>query len=278
MLAASIWDRTYLAWHLTAAGLALLMAVLASGHAVLYKRDTRAAIAWVGFIWLAPLAGAVLYFIFGVNRIRRQALFLRSGLERYRAHPVETDSLSPHLPRRLDDDSPHLEMLARVVGNVVEHPLLEGNEVEPLFNGDEAYPAMLEAICQAKKSVTLETYIFDRDAAGLEFVHALGAAVGRGVQVRVLVDAAGLRYSWPSITGALRRARIRHARFLPSMNPLHLVTMNLRTHRKILVTDGVNGFTGGMNIRLGHCLKRGAKRPVQDIHFRVRGPVVTQLQ
>src|SRR5581483_10123393 len=72
--------------------------------------------------------------------------------------------------------------------------------------------------------------------------------------------------------------RIRHARFLPSMNPLHLVTMNLRTHRKILVTDGVNGFTGGMNIRLGHCLKRGAKRPVQDIHFRVRGPVVTQLQ
>ncbi len=278
MLAASIWDRTYLAWHISVATLALLMALLASGHAVLYKRDTRAAIAWVGFIWLAPLAGAVLYFVFGVNRIRREALFLRSGLERYRAHPAEADSLAAPLAGRLHQDAAHLEMLARVVGSVVERPLLEGNEVVPLFNGDEAYPAMLEAIAQAKKTVTLETYIFDRDPAGLEFAQALGAAARRGIEVRVLVDAAGLRYSWPSITGTLRREGVRHARFMPSLNLLHLVTTNLRTHRKILVTDGVTGFTGGMNIRLGHCLKRGAKRPVQDIHFRVRGPVVAQLQ
>jgi len=88
--AAGTWHATHHAWHLLVAGLALLLSVLASGHAVLYKRDSRAAIAWVGFIWLAPLAGSALYFIFGVNRLRRQAVFLRSNLERYRApssHP-----------------------------------------------------------------------------------------------------------------------------------------------------------------------------------------------
>jgi cardiolipin synthase len=56
------------------------------------------------------------------------------------------------------------------------------------------------------------------------------------------------------------------------------MSMNMRTHRKILVTDGRLGFTGGLNIRVGHCLKRQPQSPVQDIHFRVRGPVVTQLQ
>src|SRR5437899_6104493 len=63
-------------WHFAVAGLALLLSVLASGHAVLRKRDSRAAIAWFGFVWLVPLLGAVLYFIFGVNRIRRQAAVL----------------------------------------------------------------------------------------------------------------------------------------------------------------------------------------------------------
>src|SRR5207244_776929 len=66
--------------------------------------------------------------------------------------------------------------------------------------------------------------------------------------------------------------------FLPTFPSFHLMSINLRTHRKILVADGRIGFTGGLNIRVGHCLKRQPARPVQDIHFRVEGPVVSQLQ
>jgi cardiolipin synthase len=94
----------------------------------------------------------------------------------------------------------------------------------------------------------------------------------------VLIDATGTRYSWPTILHTLRREGVRHARFLPSFALWHLMAMNMRTHRKILVADGRVGFTGGMNIRVGHCLQRHPRSPVQDIHFRVRGPVVTQLQ
>ncbi|HNR70937.1 MAG TPA: phospholipase D-like domain-containing protein [Verrucomicrobiota bacterium] len=287
--AASAGDLAHHAGKLALLGLDLLLAGVASGHAILYKRDSRSAIAWVGFIWLVPLGGAALYFILGINRIRRQAVLLRRGLERYRAHAALPACPPDELPHHLPGHTGHLNMLARVVNGVVARPLLPGNRIEPLLDGDEAYPAMLEAIRQARRTVAFYTYIFDRDAAGLAFARALGEATRRGVEVRVLIDAAGTRYSWPTILRALRREGVRFARFLPSLALWHLMAVNLRTHRKILVADGRLGFTGGMNIRAGHCLKgfgggagdgpaRPPRHPVRDIHFRVRGPVVAQLQ
>jgi cardiolipin synthase A/B len=273
-----LWTVVHHVWHIGVAGLALLLSIIASGHAVLYKRDSRAAIAWVGFVWLVPLVGAVLYLIFGINRLRRQALLLRSDLERYRAHSGEAECPPEELHRHLPPHSEHLEMLARVVGKVVAKPLLAGNRVEPLLNGDETYPAMLDAIRNAKQTVSFLTYIFDRDEIGLEFAKAFGEATRRGVEVRVLIDAAGTRYSMPTILRALRREKVRYARFLPAFALWRMMSMNLRTHRKILVVDGRLGFTGGLNIRVGHCLQKKPRKPVQDIHFRVEGPVVAQLQ
>jgi len=274
----SLWELAEEFWQVGVAGLTFLLSVLASAHVLLYKRDSRAAIAWVGFVWLVPLVGAVLYFILGVNRIRRRAALLRSDLERYRAHHAEPECLPEELHRHLPGHSGHLNMMARVVGGVVGRPLLPGNRIEPLVNGDEAYPAMLEAIQQAQQTISFLTYIFDRDEAGLAFARALGEATRRGVEVRVLIDATGTRYSWPTILRTLRRAGVRYGRFLPSFTLWRLMSMNMRTHRKILVADGRLGFTGGMNIRVGHCLRRNPRNPVQDIHFRVQGPVVTQLQ
>ena len=78
-------------WHLAAIGLGLLLSVVATAHVVLHKRDSRAAIAWVGFVWLVSLVGAVLYFIFGVNRLRHKAALLRRNLERYRAQAAQPE-------------------------------------------------------------------------------------------------------------------------------------------------------------------------------------------
>jgi cardiolipin synthase A/B len=267
------------AWGWFVGALTLLLSLLASGHAVLYRRDPRAASMWVAFTWLVPLVGAALYFLLGVNRIRRRAVLLRASHERCSAAfcpvPASPEELRQHLA---PVKAGHLSALAAVVEKVTHRPLLPGNHLTPLVNGDAAYPEMLAAIHNARHSLTLSTYIFDRDEAGLEFARALGAAVRRGVAVRVLIDSAGTRYSWPTILGELLREGVRYARFLPALSSGRLISINLRNHRKILVADGRVAFTGGMNIRIGHWLAKKPSHPVQDLHFRVEGPVVGQLQ
>jgi cardiolipin synthase A/B len=263
-------------WHYLVLVLTLFLSVLGSGHALLFKRDTRAATLWVGFIWFAPLIGAVLYFVFGVNRIKRQAVLLRGNLERFRARQTVSGFASEQLPHFLPSTQCDVTSLACATSKILTRPLLPGNRVEVLVNGDAAYPLMLEAIDQARHSVSLSTYIFDRDEAGLAFVRALSAAVKRGVEVRVLIDATGSRYSWPPILRTLRREGVRCARFLPTL--WQIVSLNLRNHRKILVVDGRIGFTGGMNIRAGYWLANHPRHPVRDLHFRLQGPVVAHLQ
>lgn len=251
----------------------ILAALVASGHALLHKRDSRAAALWIGIIWLAPVLGPILYVVLGINRIRRHAAAL--GVHNVISRPVPENFGEPE-----PLEAEHLKMLARVVSRVVAQPLMPGNTIRPLVNGDEAFPAMLAAIESARRTISLCTYIFDNDASGREFVSALGRAVKRGVQVRVLVDAAGARYSWPSIMHKLQREKIPCARFLPSslLAPWRVATINLRNHRKVLVVDGRMGFSGGINIRRGNVLAQKSRRPIQDLHFRVEGPAVVQLQ
>ena len=258
-------------WPHLAAGFDLLAALLASLHALLHKRDSRAATLWIAWIWLLPLFGPILYLTLGVNRIRRRAVSLG-------VHKTLRRAVPKNLGEPQHEGAEHLKMLARAVSRVLKRPLTVGNKIQPLVNGDEAFPAMLAAIEGAKKSVSLSTYIFDNDASGHQFVEALGRAARRGVETRVLIDSAGARYSWPPVTHKLRRAGVNTARFLPSLAPWRVATVNLRNHRKSLVVDGKIAFTGGMNIRHGNVLADRPRNPVQDLQFRVGGPVVAQLQ
>jgi cardiolipin synthase len=102
--------------------------------------------------------------------------------------------------------------------------------------------------------------------------------VSRHVEVRVLIDYVGARYGWRPIPRRLRRAGIFCVQFLPTLIPWRFQYSNLRSHRKILVVDGRIGFTGGINIHAGNCLACRPRHPVQDLHFRLTGPVVAQLQ
>jgi cardiolipin synthase len=260
---------------LLAAVLGFVLATVLSGHAILNKQDTRATVAWVGVIWFAPIVGSLLYLLLGINRIHRRASQKRSGMVRRQGESdlvaFTPDALEQFVP---DDMKP----LSRLSSRVSRQPLLAGNRVEPLADGESFYPRMLAAIRGAQRSIGLSTYIFNRDPTGLEFADALAAAVKRGVEVRVLVDSVGLRYSMPSIERVLRRARVPMAQFMPTRMPWALPFMNLRNHRKILVVDGRSGFVGGANIAEGHRLDRQPSHPVRDLHFEVEGPVVTELQ
>jgi cardiolipin synthase A/B len=257
--------------------LSFVVALLVSAHVVLYKRDVRAAIGWVGVIWLTPFIGSLLYLALGINRVSRRA---------QKRHPH--DLIAPPLSKaflvnrqtaaeRFGPEHAHLTSLVHYGDNITGHPLVRGNAVTPYYTGDDAYRAMLGAIDQAERSVSLSTYIFDNDAAGRMFVDALANARKRGVEVRVLIDDVGVRYSFPSVRRQLAKAGVQHATFLATLIPWKLHYSNLRCHRKLLIVDGRIGFTGGMNIREGH-LSTAKHHRIQDMHFQLEGPVVRHLQ
>lgn len=255
-----------------------IVEVAASIHAILHKRDVRAAIGWVALIFLTPLVGAVLYWLLGINRVQRRAQLLRRDQPLLHQKSLPIACTDRALDETLAPDGQHLRELVQLVGALTDRPLLEGNQVTPYAECEQAYTAMLEAIDGATRSITLSSYIFNHDPTGKRFVTALGRAVERGVEVRVLVDAIGSRYKWPTIVGPLRRAKVPVARFLPAIVPIWFPYTNLRSHRKILVVDGRIGFTGGINIREPGQFKLKGTRSIQDLHFRIEGPVVGHLQ
>jgi cardiolipin synthase len=271
-------ERIQLLWpHLTAAAV-LLVDLWGIGHAVLYKRDPRSAVGWIGIIVVFPFVGTILYLLFGINRIQRRASSLRSRPPTTIGPPALGDHDTSLVQTVMPPAARHLVTLARIVRQITNRPLLAGNSVRALRNGDEAYPAMLAAIAQARRSVTLCSYIFAHDASGLAFADALGEAVKRGLQVRVMIDDVGVRYSFPTIASALHHRHVPTAFFIPTFFQWRRPYINLRCHRKILVVDGQVGFTGGINIRHNNMLSDHPRDPVQDLHFEIRGPVVRHLQ
>lgn len=275
-LLSELIDSLPLWWPYAAGAFVAALSLVASAHVVVRKRDVRAAIGWVGLIWLVPFFGTVLYGAFGLNRIRRRATELYNIRRRL---PISTPAaLSIARLGTASAVAPELVALARLSEKLSGRPLLRGNKVDILENGDAAYPAMLEAITGARRTVALASYIFGDDRAGSRFVAALAAAVARGVEVRVLVDGFGARYTWPPVHYALKRLGVRNALFLPRVQEAGLAFFNLRNHRKVLTVDGRVAFTGGMNIQARNIHADDPPRKVRDVHFRIEGPLVGQLQ
>jgi len=254
---------------------ALLLLVLAyvaiaasvTADVLLTRSDVRAALGWIAAAWLSPILGGLLYFVFGVNRVTRRALKLTRRARR-------PDWPGVGAPPDLADN---IAQLAAISAKVIGGELAGGNRITPLQGGDEVYPQMLAAIAGATKGVVLASYIFRDDEVGRRFTDALAAAKARGVEVRVVLDSVGTGYLFSPILARLRRGGVRGARFLHTWLPWRMPFLNMRNHRKLLVVDGRLAFTGGINIGAENCASLRSRRHIDDIHFRVEGPVVRQV-
>lgn len=181
-------------------------------------------------------------------------------------------------PRDLSSDVPlNAQESARALSANLNAPLLDGNAIDVLLNGDEIFPAMLEAIREAQHSIHLLTYIYWQGDIARQFADELIAAARRGIQVRVLVDAMGGARMDGTMVDELKRSGCTFAWFRP-LRWYNLGRFNHRTHRKVMVVDGKLGFTGGVGIAevwTGHAQDPDHWR---DDHFRLRGPAVRYLQ
>ena len=165
----------------------------------------------------------------------------------------------------------------RSMGSLLGAPILTGNAVVDLQNGDAIFPAMLQSIRQAQRSIAFETYIYWSGEIGEAFAAALSERARAGVKVHVLLDWMGSVKMEDRFLERMRVAGVEVERY-HKPHWYNLSRMNNRTHRKLLVVDGRVAYTGGVGIAdqwEGHAQDPDHWR---DTHFRVEGPVVAQFQ
>jgi cardiolipin synthase len=248
-------------------------------HVLLRKRDVRSSTAWIGLAWLSPGFGALLYYVFGINRVMRRTSRMTRGTtpRKGMVTPKPHGPGLPPLAQEIASLPENIAAIARVSQTASHHMLAPGNDMTILLAGDEAFPAMLAEIDKATRSVAIASYIFHADKVGLAFVAALKRAQDRGCEVCVLIDGVGCGYLRSPIAEQFAAAGIRTSRFMHYWQPWRMPFVNMRLHKKLLIVDGAVGFTGGLNLSAQCLLKDHPLRPVNDVHFRFEGPIVTQL-
>jgi cardiolipin synthase len=175
------------------------------------------------------------------------------------------------------DPAAGAERARRVIEGVIGVPATEGNAIEALRNGDEIFPAMLEAIEDAHDTIDFLTFVYWEGEIGREFARRLAGRARAGVRVRVLLDAWGAQPIERSLVAAMEEAGVLVRWFRP-LRRFRPGSINHRTHRKVVIVDEAIGFVGGVGIAdewLGNARDASEWR---DTHFRIRGPAVDGLR
>jgi cardiolipin synthase len=256
-------------------GVALLLIPLV----LLRRKEASSTVAWILTLVFLPAAGALLFLLFGRDRVRLPARRKREldSLVRAEVAASRGDDTEVSAARGLPLPSPVERMLFRVGERLSQLRPTGGNRVDVLTEGDAVYQALGDAIDRATHHVHVEMYLIRNDATGHWFRERLVAAAKRGVEVRLLVDGFGCFALGPSWFGPLHRAGVRVAEFLP-MRSVLLQPVNLRNHRKIVVVDGWLAFTGGYNIGEEYRGNMPGVGTWRDVHLSIQGPAAAELQ
>ena len=165
---------------------------------------------------------------------------------------------------------------SRSVSALLGPAFTSGNDVQAMINGNEIFPHMLDAIKNAKNTITFETFIYWSGSIGEEFSHALSERARAGVNVHVLLDWLGSVKMEDKLINHMLEAGVEIERYhKPHWS--HLARFNNRTHRKLLIIDGETGFTGGVGIADQWRGDARNSNEWRDSHFKVTGPVVGQM-
>ncbi len=169
------------------------------------------------------------------------------------------------------------QQFLRSMGVLLGPPLLDGNRVETLLNGDRIFPSMLQAISGAQQTIDFETYIYWSGEIGKRFAQALSERARAGVKVNVLVDWLGSQKMDEDSIETMKRAGVDFRKYRP-LRWYNLGRVNNRTHRKLLVVDGRIGFTGGVGVADNWTGNAQDPEHWRDNHYRIEGPAVAQMQ
>ena len=242
------------------------------------RKEPSATIAWILTLVFIPAVGAILFLLFGRDRIRLPAKRKRERDAVVRAQVAASLEEAPERDSSLTTpESPLERALFRVGARLTHLRATSGNLVEVLTEGAAMYDALGASIDAARNHVHAQYYLIRNDATGLWFRDRLVAAARRGVTVRLLMDGYGCFALGSAWRRPLHKAGVLVGEFLP-MRSLLLQPVNLRNHRKIVVVDGHTAFTGGFNIGDEYRGQMPGVGGWRDVHIRIEGPAAAELQ
>jgi cardiolipin synthase len=262
------WQHLQLIWPNISLILGLLWLIyilLLSAWILLQKREPIATLSWLLSLALLPFVGFLIYHFLGPTRIKRQ------NLKRSKAK-------AGLMPLTEANSSANGNELMQMSANASGYAPGSADSVKLLINGVQTYDALIDAFGQATHHIHLEYYIFEPDHTGTRIRDALIAQAMRGIKIRLLLDRLGSKNASEAFLAPLRQAGADIEFFHPFLfKRLWRPEINLRSHRKIVVIDGIVGFTGGINITddENEAIKTDA---YIDLHFKIRGEIVRWLQ
>ncbi len=264
MVPGDVWFGLYLAW--------IFSAIV---FIVMQRRTPSATLAWTIAFMSLPFVGAAVYFFFGPSKLKRRRM--RRALARDLAARL-TPANTEEMPERLLDRQ-SLSALARVGSNQGDAPPHASSGVRLFDDGDDTYAAIEAAMGAAQHQIHIEYYIFEPDVIGTRWRDLLAERARAGIAVRLLVDAMGSKNCTPAFFKPLRDAGAEVRLFNPTLLlKIKPGMLNFRTHRKIVVIDGKQAFTGGINVSAGNSGASSGGTAWRDTNMEVLGAPALDLQ
>jgi cardiolipin synthase len=230
-------------------------------------------------LMLLPVLGLVIYLFFGQN-IRKRRIFSKNQLintafgQRYVDEHLSKQRVAVHNLESIDDKFDKLiSFLNRDLS-----PLSRLNKLTVLKNGEEKFPAVIKALKEAKSHIHIEYYIFTNDDIGHEISQVLMAKAKEGVEVKMIVDGVGSLSLRKNYFIEMIEAGVDLHEFMPVLFPSFTSKINYRNHRKVIVIDGIVGFTGGINIDDRYINNGKHHLYWRDTHLQLEGEAVKTLQ
>ncbi len=256
---------------------AFVFGVLSALDAVMHARTPQGSAGWAVALVTAPFVALPLYWFFGRTHFREYVRDMRALNTRLDA-TLDGDDRRALVPFLYKDDADDDRGERAAFGRLARLPFTRGNGARLLIDGAETFPAILDALARAERSILFQFYILRDDALGQRFADVLIERARAGVDVCVLYDDIGSIGLSRAYRRRLRDGGVRVSGFPGRRSLFQRFRLNFRNHRKIVVVDGLVAFTGGLNI--GDEYLHGTRKmgPWRDTHLRVTGPLVLALQ
>jgi cardiolipin synthase len=259
-------------------GIYIALIIVVCIRIILDSSTPSKTLAYILLVILVPIAGVIFYLSVGLNYRKRKLYKKKIDIDRQSFPELdsELELFRSGTEERKESELGHFASLAKFLGS--KHIFSGRNATQLLINGENKFPAVLDALKSARHHIHLEYYIYENDEVGNQIAQVLIEKARAGVEVRFIYDDFGSRNIRKSVVRELINVGAEAFPFY-KINIIKLANrLNYRNHRKIIVIDGKVGFVGGINVSDKYINSENSELYWRDTHLKITGPGVFNLQ